>query len=287
MEPKDSRYRTIFHLYLNYYYAWITMGKVALVTIARTKLRRHMYPLSQPPEPKQAILRQSQSCAKAARKLLLLFETVTRNRMITRFSFTDFQGCSIATIVTLVSGITERDSGYNARVSFGLDCLGKMSTGNMTAKMGVKFVEAVKTITDEAREKLQAAIHVTRTHEPRTSTPASVCDYNRWAEWFTEQERSQIPDQRPPEEENIVTGHDVLSSQTSLQSDVSNIETMSSWRTENEQFGLHENLLQQNLPMVRDVQYPDYDFSSALQNDDATFLMGLTGLDVLDFSGFR
>jgi hypothetical protein len=263
------------------------MGKVALVTVARTKLRRHISPLSRPLEPKQAILRQSQSCAKAARKLLLLFETVTRNQMITRFSFTDFQGCSIATIVTLVYGITEPDSGYNARVSFGLDCLRKMSTGNMTAKMGVKFVEAVQTITDEAREKVQAASVVNTVQEPQSSTPASACDYNRWAEWFTNQERLQMQDQRLPEEGNITSGHDVSSSQTSLPPDISNVETMSSWRSANEQFPLDENLLPQTLFTTREAQFPDYDFSSVIQNDDATFLMGLTGLDVLDFSGFR
>lgn len=257
------------------------MGKVALVTVARTRLRRHMYPMSQPPEPKQAILRQSQSCAKAARKLLLLFETVTRNQTITRFSFTDFQGCSIATIVTLVSGITERDSGYSARVMFGLDCLRKMATGNMTAKMGVRFVEAVQTITDEAREKLhRAASIVTEAQESQPSTSTSVSDYNRWAEWFTNLERSQIQDTRPVPEGVIRPEHDIPLSQGPL-----NIETISSWRTANEQFGLEENLLSHALPMARELQYPEYDFSSVLQSDDPTFLMGLTGLDLLDFSG--
>jgi hypothetical protein len=36
--------------------------------------------------------------------------------------------------------------------------LRKMATGNMTAKLGVKFVEAVQSITNEAAEKLHHAI---------------------------------------------------------------------------------------------------------------------------------
>jgi hypothetical protein len=286
MDPKDSRYRSIFHLYLNYYYAWITMGKVALVTVARTNLQRHIDPMSQLPEPSQVVLRQSRSCAKAARKILFLFETVTRNQMIARFSFTDFQGCSIATIVTLVSGITDRDSGYTARVAFGLACLRNMAIGNTTAKMGVTFVEAVQTITEEARDKLhQAAPIVTEPRELQPSTSVSVSDYNRWAEWFTNQERYHIQEQLPVPGEVSRAENDIPSSQTCLQSAAANIETMSSWRTANEQFGLEENLLSHSLPIAQDIAYPEDDFSLVLQSDDPTFLMGLTGLDLLDFSG--
>jgi hypothetical protein len=195
MDPKDSRYRTIFHLYLNYYYAWITIGKVSLVTVARTRLRCHMFPASRPPDLSDATLRQFRYCAKAGRKLLLLFEGLTKTRNITRFSFTDFQGCSIATIVALVAGITERDSGYNARVKFGLDCLRRMASGNMTAKLGVKFVEAVQSITNEAAEKLhQASSTANKTQDVQASVSAS--DYSQWAEWLTTLEHSQALEQR-------------------------------------------------------------------------------------------
>ncbi|KGO68070.1 Transcription factor, fungi [Penicillium italicum] len=283
MDPKDSRYRTIFHLYLNYYYAWITMGKVALVTVARTSLRCHMFPASRPPEPSEATLRKSRYCAKAGGKLLLLFENLTQTRNITRFSFTDFQGCSIATIVTLVAGITERDSGYNARVKFGLDCLRRMATGNTTAKLGVKFVEAVQSITNEAAEKLhQASSMANETQNVQTSATSS--DYNQWAEWLTRLEHSQILEQRATHEAEP----DVPFSHTALHPPQSTQNT-ADWRTAGEQY-ISESSIPQYMANdsnnLQEFQSIEYDLLSGLQSDDPTFLMGLTGLDVLDFSGF-
>ncbi|CAG7969170.1 unnamed protein product [Penicillium nalgiovense] len=283
MDPKDSRYRTIFHLYLNYYYAWITMGKVALVTVARTRLRRHMVPTSRPPDTREATVRQSRDCAKAGRKLLLLFENLTQTRNITRFSFTDFQGCSIATIVTLVAGITERDSGYNSRVKFGLDCLRKMATGNMTAKLGVKFVEAVQSITNEAAEKLhQASSMLSERQDVQAS--ASASDYNQWAEWLTRLERSHTMEQRAIHE----VEPEVPFLHTIEHPPQSN-ENMSDWRTAGEQ-SISESSIPPNPAhgsgVLREFQSIEYDLLSGLQSDDPAFLMGLTGLDVLDFSGF-
>ncbi|KAB8224562.1 fungal-specific transcription factor domain-containing protein [Aspergillus novoparasiticus] len=136
-DPQDSRYRAVFHLYLNYYYAWITIGKASLISVVRAKLRSCATG-SQPPQISNVARNLSRSCAKAARKLLGLFETVSMSHKITRFSFTDFQGCSIATIVTLLDGIPERDSGYEARVASGLEHLRQMAIGNATAKIGVR-----------------------------------------------------------------------------------------------------------------------------------------------------
>ncbi|CAI7611861.1 unnamed protein product [Penicillium glandicola] len=282
MDPKDSRYRTIFHLYLNYYYAWITMGKVALVTVARTSLRSHMFPASRPPDLSEPTSRQSRYCAKAGRKLLLLFENLTQTRNITRFSFTDFQGCSIATIVTLVAGITERDSGYNSRVKFGLDCLRKMATGNMTAKLGVKFVEAVQSITNEAAEKLHQASS-TASETQHVQAAASASDYNQWAEWLTRLERPQTLEQRAIHEvePDVPFSHTVLHPPQAT-------ENTSDWRTAGEQY-ISESSIPHNLAhgstILREFQSIEYDLLSGLQSDDPTFLMGLTGIDVLNFSG--
>lgn len=108
---------------------------------------------------------------------------------MTRFSFTDFQGCSIATIVTLIAGILDRDSGYEARVTLGFDCLRRMAAGNMTAQMGVRFVDAVGSITNEATEKLhRASCSNKRQEEDVGSGPTSA--YNQWAEWLTIQDET-------------------------------------------------------------------------------------------------
>lgn len=289
MHPKDSRYRTIFHLYLNYYYAWITMGKVALVTVARTSLRCHLQSWSKPSEPSDLIVRQSRSCAKAARKLLLLFENLTSTGNITRFSFTDFQGCSIATIVSLVAGIMERDSGYESRVTFGLDCLRKMATGNITAKMGVRFVEAVQSITKEAAAKIHRASSTHTESTQNAQSSASASEYHQWAAWLTEMERCQTEEQSVIPGRGVEVEPNVPSNTPLLQSGQSNVPNVSSWKTPNDQIVSENSLLHQDLAhgstMAWGIQSTDDDLLSALQNDDPAFLVGLTGLDLLDFSG--
>ncbi|KAK2042410.1 hypothetical protein LZ31DRAFT_596410 [Colletotrichum somersetense] len=43
--------------------------------------------------------------------MIELFECLYRSGNLAWFSFTDFQGCSIATIILLLAGILTRDSG--------------------------------------------------------------------------------------------------------------------------------------------------------------------------------
>ncbi|ENH74705.1 Putative transcriptional regulatory protein C3C7.04 [Fusarium oxysporum f. sp. cubense race 1] len=136
--PQDSRYRAVFHIWLNYYYAWIVMGKMSLITLVRMTLRRHLGDNPEPCNIDEKAEKLSKSCAKASKKLLQLFEDLNQTGYTTRFSFTDFQGCSIATIVTLIAGILDRDPGYERRVRFGLDFLRRMATGNPNAQVGVR-----------------------------------------------------------------------------------------------------------------------------------------------------
>lgn len=281
MGPSDLKYRAVSHLYLNYYYALITMGKVALVTVARTKLRRADCEM---PDVSDHVKELAICCSKAAIKTLQLFESLNRSRKITRFSFTDFQGCSIATIVTLVSGIIERDSSYDIRVNFGLDCLRKMATGNMTAKLGVRFVEAVQSITNEAARKRQLEAPLSQ------DTSNSIHSrYYQWIEWLTEQEDSQ---RRPdcmvrPHEESPLTRENADQNSDPWLATQSTFRDTSTWKI----------LVEQNTPETSSVprnsltESPGsleplgYDFLSSLHSDEHSFLMGLTGLDALDFSG--
>ncbi|RTE84184.1 hypothetical protein BHE90_001326 [Fusarium euwallaceae] len=190
ISPRDSRYRAVFHLYLNYYYAWIAIGKVSLITAVRTTLQHHLNQEFQPFKIDEAIERVSRSCVKAARKLLQLFEGLARTGNTARFSFTDFQGCSIATIVTLIAGILERDSTYESRVNFGLNCLRDMAAGNLTAKVGVRFVETLQSISNEAAYKLrQSTAFSDELQEDSESLHPSA--YNDWATWLASQQQPQ------------------------------------------------------------------------------------------------
>ncbi|KAF7556795.1 hypothetical protein G7Z17_g1123 [Cylindrodendrum hubeiense] len=290
IHPKDSSYRAVFHLYLNYYYSWIAMGKVSLVTVARAKLRYHFGRETELPQIDETVDQLSKACSKAGRKLLQLFENLTRTRNITRFSFTDFQGCSIAVIVTLVSGILERDSAYEARVAYGLDCLRNMATGNMTAKMGVRFVEALQSITNEAVEKLnQTSSFTENSLAVEESTLGS--EYNQWAEWLARQDRTQRIDQAPSSGDHVTTESLVPIPQTQIwPMSQPNVAGLAGWDPTGREIltpvSLAPQAAQQETTMSRQTPSTDTEFLSVMYNDEQTFLMGLTGLDVLDFSGF-
>jgi len=279
MSASDFNYRAVSHLYLNYYYAWITVGKVALVTIARKKLKQSD---RDTPDINEKANRLANGCMKAAKKTLQLFENLTRNRKTTRFSFTDFQGCSIAIIVTLVAGIFIRDSGYDTRVEFGLSCLRKMATGNMTAKLGVRFVEAVRSITDEAATKLKRDSLLIRD----TSELNIHSGYSDWAGWLTAQESSARRDYVARTQANFLPSREDNGRYLDpwLGALPAPSGGTSSWNPEPDTSSIIPGGLNDSESPT--ASHPlELDFLSTLHNDDQSFLMGLTGLDALDFSG--
>ncbi|KLP00445.1 uncharacterized protein FFB20_01352 [Fusarium fujikuroi] len=284
--PQDSRYRAVFHIWLNYYYAWIVMGKVSLITVVRMTLRRHLGDNSEPCNIDEKAEKLSKSCAKASKKLLQLFEDLNQTGYTTRFSFTDFQGCSIATIVTLIAGILDRDPGYERRVRFGLDFLRRMATGNPNAQVGVRFVEALRSISNEAWGKLSRS-----RHPPANATdegPQSSA-YNEWAEWLSNQEQSQsainseaIGDSALGAEQNtqVPPGADAEFWSTGAED--------MEWSTRTE--AVLEPLMSRlpgPHPQTGEQLDPFETYRlSTMYNDDQPFLMGLTGFDVLDFAGY-
>lgn len=146
------------------------MGKFKVVATARSRLREASGTAQPAMEDCSAQL--SKSCIKAAKKMLELFGNIDRADNMTKSSFTDFQGCSIATMILLVAGILERDLCYEARISFGLDCLRRMAGEHIAAINGVHFMEALKAIADEAAEKLRKY----ETSVERISSPISRPD---------------------------------------------------------------------------------------------------------------
>lgn len=256
---------------------------MALVTIARKKLKQTD---RETPDINEKANRLANGCMKAAKKTLHLFENLTTNRKITRFSFTDFQGCSIAIIVTLVSGIFIRDSGYDTRVEFGLSCLRKMATGNMTAKLGVRFVEAVRSITEEAANKLKRDSSL----PCDTSELNMHAGYSHWAGWLTAQESFAR------REYGVRSQTNSLPSRTDNERDLdpwlgaipASIGGTNAWNSE----ASHAPDISSMMPGPFNASESptacrplELDFLSTLHNDDQSFLMGLTGLDALDFSG--
>ncbi|KAG7409383.1 putative transcriptional regulatory protein [Fusarium oxysporum f. sp. rapae] len=284
--PQDSRYRAVFHIWLNYYYAWIVMGKMSLITVVRMTLRGHLGDDSEPCNIDEKAEKLSKSCAKASKKLLQLFEDLNQTGYTTRFSFTDFQGCSIATIVTLIAGILDRDPGYERRVRFGLDFLRRMATGNPNAQVGVRFVEALRSISNEAWSKLS------RSKQPPdnvTNEGLQSSAYNEWAEWLSNQEQSQSANN------NEAVGDGALGADQNTQVPPgADAEYWSAGPEDMEWSSRTDAVLEplmSRLPIPQPQAGEQLDpFEtyrlSATYNDDQPFLMGLTGFDVLDFAGY-
>lgn len=293
INPRDSRYRAVFHLYLNYYYAWIAIGKVSLITAVRTTLQHHLAQEYQPLRIDGAIEGLSKSCTKAARKLLQLFEDLSRIRNTARFSFTDFQGCSIATIVTLIAGILERDSTYESRVSFGLSCLRDMAAGNLTAKVGVRFVETLQSISNEAARKLrQSGTFSDELQEGSESLQPSA--YDDWAAWLASQQQPPTSHVDDTTEQDAANGLTLTSRESSSSNanlcNLQNTDEDTGWNHREgqglEPLSATRLLMQQPTTVSEPLTVPEHDFTSTIYSDDQGFLIGLTGLDVLDFAGY-
>ncbi|KAK1511218.1 Zn(2)-Cys(6) binuclear cluster domain containing transcription factor [Colletotrichum costaricense] len=294
VDPKSSSYRAVFHLHLNYYFAWIDMGKVSVVTVVRGRLQTIFHASAGQSDVPRDVEQSSEACIKAAKKMLELFEGLCRGGNMARFSFTDFQGCSIATIIVLLAGILDRDSGYEGRVAFGLDCLRKMSSfGNTTAKMGVRFVEALQSITNEARSKLVMA----RRREMSQAQEASSGQaegYGRWAEWLATAEVVGSPSSDESDLEGEQSGQPpapahgpLISPDIMLSSPWEEAAALQLQEMSASNFGMPapegvaaEETTLMPLPTGEEAWLPSFAW-----NDDQMYLMGLTGMDGLDFMG--
>ncbi|CAJ0546907.1 Ff.00g015340.m01.CDS01 [Fusarium sp. VM40] len=285
--PSDSRYRAVFHLYLNYYYTRIIMGKASLIRIVRMTLRYHLGQDAQPWIIDDATEKLARSCKRASKKLLYLFEGLDETSGTTRSAFTYFQACSIATIVTLIAGILERGFGYQQRVDLGLGLLRGMAAGNPTAEMGVKLVESLQSISDEASRKLSLSRQPFG--QPHNEEPLSASRYNDWTEWLANQGQPQADDDvfmqsaaaLQPFVSSMMPSSSLMESEpaTSLANDGG-----LSLRA----LGMLDSLMtrpsvQQPL-LALQLDLPNFSHQTTDTDDDQAILMSLTGLDVLEFA---
>ncbi|KAE9571218.1 hypothetical protein CGMCC3_g12769 [Colletotrichum fructicola] len=183
LDPRSPYYRAIFHLHLNYHFAWIAIGKSSVVAMTRFYLRKN--------QSTDAIIDgvslmsgPFRCCKKAAQKMLGLLESASQSGNLAPSSFTDFQACSIATIMLVLTGITSRDSEYNAQVAFGLDCLRKMSNMHTAGRMAINFVKALMAIAEEARSKIRLVGGASEAQDTREEGSSSLA-YIAWADWFS------------------------------------------------------------------------------------------------------
>jgi hypothetical protein len=254
----SASYRATLHLHLNYYFAWIAMGKYKVVSAVRARLRSAFGAGTEPSAAEGDSEMMSKPCVKAAQKMLELFGKIRNVGKLTKSSFTDFQGCSIATMVLLVAGILERDLCYETRISFGLDCLRSMAGDNAAATTGVDFMEALKSIADEAAEKLRRSITEARQLGAGEDTAG--------------ESSTVTTDHIIAEPQTTTAGPQDWSTAEGLQSSPGHMLESTTWN----------ELSTDAWAMSADMNDEPFSF---LQHDNEAFLLELTGLDVLGISG--
>jgi hypothetical protein len=234
------------------------MGKYKVVSAVRARLRSAFS--AEPISEERDSELMSKPCVKAAQKMLELFGKIRNVGKLTRSSFTDFQGCSIATMVLLVAGILERDLCYETRIAFGLDCLRSMAGDNVAATTGVDFMEALKSIADEAAEKL------------RKSKTGAHQSGNGKSDDFASASTTFTTDHTALEPQTLNTDLQDWSIVEELEPSPARMLETSTWN----------ELNPDAWAMSADMNYEPFSF---LQHDNEAFLMELTGLDVLGISG--
>jgi hypothetical protein len=283
---------------MNYHFAWITMGKVSLVNLVQSKLRYHFGRDTRPPDIDETAENLSRFCIKAATKLLRLFDDMTKSGNLVRFSFTDFQACSIATIIMILARVLDQDPAHETKVAFGMDCLHKMAVGNKAAMSGMKFVEALQSIANQAILKLGRDSSIAQVSDSSVG-PVTGSDYQEWADWLSSADQPQkdmgddtglniqgiAPDSGTAldsalRSEPLIPRPEAWSSQHPCSAQSSNWEPNGG-----------ETLLTQDCPVE-----PLYMFQMPCMSDISNFgpfqncqtmLLGLTGLDVLDLPAFN
>lgn len=190
--------------------------------------------------------------------MLDLLGRIDQAGQTTKSSFTDFQGCSIATMILLIAGILERDLCYEARLSFGLSCLRRMAGEHIAAINGVHFMEALKAITDEAAEKLRKSIATETRDAPYVAPAVSI----------------QNPQAAP-----LTSAHVVSTSTPAPWDHTGQILALSLPPA------LHDTWFERNGNSWTNDQHDAGDPFSLLQFDNEAFLMELTDLDVPGNSG--
>jgi hypothetical protein len=206
-----------------------------------------------------------------------------------RFSFTDFQACSIATTITLLAGVLERDATYESRVAFAMSCLHKMSLGNSAATSGIKFLDALRSIANEAASRLEqvsSSLSVPISDSPFGGSSSEKPGYREWGEWLSKSVHSPPNAEIDSADNHVSTIHAARSPRLeSWEQRPLNGNWGYDWSYDQAQgMSLSTNLGQTSQGEMADC-------ANSSQNDEffspyhseQTFLLGLTGLDVLDF----
>jgi hypothetical protein len=235
-------------------------------------------------------------CIRAATKILQLFKRLYISGNMSQFSFTDFQGVSIASIVLLLASILDSDETTERLIEFGLDCLRSLAAGNSSAEMGVEFVQKFRDIVEEAAERLRSARVETPDRQPQPGLPTHTTrlgteEYHAWLSWSsnrhdanttaanpTRQHQSSSMSTLVPPAQNPLSSHDLIP------------ETITPGATENFQFPADTPYLDPLCSSATHGLSERGNVHRSLTDDrsgnEEFSLLDLTGFDVLNWAEF-
>lgn len=154
LRPSGKGYRTVVHLHLNFHFASILVCRSALLSLLRRDLKVMFgKPDHQSMFDSDRLERLAENCVNAARSIIGLFEMLHQTENLGMFSFTDFQGCSIATVILLLESMRRGNRANSLSTDTGFSCLRYMATENQHAKLGIQYVEELRAIANQVIEK--------------------------------------------------------------------------------------------------------------------------------------
>jgi transcription elongation factor Elf1 len=193
------------------------------------------------------------------------------------FSFTDFQGCSIATVILLLEFMRRGNIANSLSIDTGFSCLRYMATENQHAKLVIQYVEELRAIANQVIEKCMQ-----RSSDDQNNRIDSrgIDAYQTWIQ--TVLDGSSTPE---------TSQENVLEAEANPATGIAQNDGFDLGVAENsfQSRFLSNGLGQVNAAGKSDISSlsPAFQFAAAstiLPDDPSdTFLFGLTGLYALDF----
>lgn len=274
LRSSGKGFRTVVHLHLNFHFASILLCRSALLYLLRRDLKTLFGTLDQQNVPDRDRLEElAENCVDAAKSIIGLFEMLQETKSLGTFSFTDFQGCSIATVILLLESMRRSNRASSVSIDTGFTCLRYMATENQHAKLGIQHVEELRTIANQVIEKSTQASSIDQ-DEP--TGHHGIDAYQDWIQAVLDGSLTPSTNQ----EDGLAAASDNV---TSIAQNYSHPE--SSLHSRHASRALGQPTAPGGSEVLTLPPVFQYAAPSTILSDDPsdTFLFGLTGLDALDF----
>ncbi|KAL1862443.1 hypothetical protein VTK73DRAFT_6884 [Phialemonium thermophilum] len=182
-------FRGAVHLHMNWNQIIIYMGRRALLRhVQRHLSRRHRHARDSSSVPNQEDAGSSPSaaattceatlireCVAAAIRIIQLVNYLWETGKLARFSFTDLNCCSTATLIVMVHEIAQQHPLYSSSVETAMQAMSHMATGCRNAKEGLRLIRHLQRVITALKSEMA--------HDER-GTDGQMHGYREWERWM-------------------------------------------------------------------------------------------------------